>query len=112
MLQIIVWLGCVYLAVKGFEMVRSGLTSGENPAARAVAFLGAALAFVAVPVFFVMAQQQVQATNPFGSPAAYQTPLSPEAQNVIDAGDRAAAALEATADNLEAVADAAARTEK
>ena len=103
MLQIVVWLGCVYLAVKGIDMVRCGLTSGENPAARVTAFLGAGLAFVAVPIFFMMAQQQVQGTTPL----AYQPPLSPEAQNVIAAGDAAMAEISQTADNLEAQADQA-----
>lgn len=55
MLQIIGWLLCVYLVVKGFELVAMKHVS---------AYIGACLAFIAAPLFFWMINEQVAAQQP------------------------------------------------
>lgn len=52
MLQIIGWLLCVYLIVKGCELIAMRHTS---------AYIGAGFALVAAPIFFFMINQQVKA---------------------------------------------------
>jgi hypothetical protein len=55
MLQIIGWLLCVYLIVKGFELVAMKHTS---------AYFGAGIAFLSAPIFFVLINMQSAATTP------------------------------------------------
>jgi hypothetical protein len=53
MLQIIGWLLCVYLVVKGFELI----------AMKSVwSYVGAAIAFIAAPIFLLLINAQSNAT--------------------------------------------------
>ena len=57
MLQIVIWMLCVYFVVKGFEIL-------SNPAQRGpIGQMGAILAFVAAPIFFWLSIEQVGQMN-------------------------------------------------
>lgn len=60
MIQIIGWLLCVYLVVKGCELIAM---QPRNTAAGVVAIIGALIAFIAAPVFVVMLNEQVQSST-------------------------------------------------
>lgn len=71
MLQLVIWLLCVYLVVKGFEIL-------SDPAQRnSFGHFGVALAWIAAPVFFVLSIGQAESMNdnPFaGGLSGFDTP--------------------------------------
>ena len=81
MLQIIGWIACLYLVVKGFELLA---TKERN----AVATTGAVISFIGAVVFFFIIQAQ------------FRTESASDDNAMLDN-------FEAAADNLEAMADAA-----
>lgn len=55
MVQIIGWLLCIYLIVKAFELLAM---QPINDTGRNLAKIGAAIAFIAAPIFFFMLNAQ------------------------------------------------------
>jgi len=100
MLQIIGWLLCVYLVVKGFELI----------AMKSVwAYVGAAIAFVAAPIFLLLINAQSNSPGPLarGSstaelPSATDADLNAVTQESVDAAERALANADAAIANADA----------
>jgi hypothetical protein len=103
MLQIIGWLFCVYLVVKGFELVAMKHVS---------AYIGAGLSFVAAPIFFLLINQQTKAAqgplDQLGSgfeatkSDATDAQANAEAEDASAAADRALKEAEAAIENADA----------
>jgi hypothetical protein len=58
MLQIIGWILCVYLIVKGCELL--SMNTREGVGARAISILGAVVALLAAVGFFLLINEQVR----------------------------------------------------
>jgi len=58
MLQIIGWILCVYLVVKGCELL--SMETREGGVARAISIIGAVIALIASVAFFLLINEQVQ----------------------------------------------------
>ena len=105
MLQIVGWLLCLYLVVKGFELfAMKSLWS----------YIGGSIAFLAAPVFFVMINGQSHARSPsFESDDSYAsvggTPvdLNSESNASVDAASQALANAEASIAAAKAAPDQA-----
>jgi len=61
MLQIIGWILCLYLVVKGFELFSMKREEGYN--ARTLALLGGIIAWLGAVVFFFMVNAQANSSN-------------------------------------------------
>ena len=84
MLQIIGWLLCVYLIVKGFELLAM-----KQP----TAYVGAAIAFLAAPVFFLLINEQSQSSatplRQFGTAETYNSQIDTQVEADAMASDAA-----------------------
>jgi len=61
MLQIIGWILCLYLVVKGFELFSAKREEGSGP--RTLALTGGVIAWLGAVVFFVMVNEQADSSN-------------------------------------------------
>jgi hypothetical protein len=61
MLQIIGWILCLYLVVKGFELFSAKREEGSGP--RTLALLGGIVAWLGAIVFFFMVNAQADSSN-------------------------------------------------
>ena len=80
MLQIIGWLGCLYLAVKGLEIVSSSAFRGSDGELPGFATLAAGLAFVGAAIFSVWLYEQGNGgrSDPPSYPPEYSDPSQSE----------------------------------
>ena len=58
MLQIIIWLGCLYLVLKGLQLLRVGLSASAGSGLRMIGFAGLAIALVGSVTFLMLANNQ------------------------------------------------------
>lgn len=80
MLQIVIWILCVYLVVKGFEIL-------SNPASRTkFGVVGAAIAWIAAPSFFLLSVAQLgqTASNSDGPNGPLNTEAAPTPGSYAD----------------------------
>jgi hypothetical protein len=109
MLQIIIWLGSVYLILKGFEMLQAGLlASDEQSDAKLIVYLGVVAAVLAAIIFIWLANAQVQG-NPSSLNELFSSPDEMPAElgfSIPDAEEAANAAMKA-ANNATDAANAA-----
>ena len=63
MVQIIGWLLCVYLIVKGFELCGYERHDGSRPLLHVI---GAAIAWISAPIFFMFFNMQGEASTAAG----------------------------------------------
>ena len=61
MLQIIGWILCLYLLVKGFELFSAKREEGSGP--RTLALTGGVIAWLGAVVFFFMVNEQADSSN-------------------------------------------------
>jgi hypothetical protein len=72
MLQIIGWLGCLYLLVKGCEIVANKGNRSAEGHLHGGAVIGAGLAFVGAPIFMLLLLAQAGAFERSGRPTMDQ----------------------------------------
>lgn len=92
MLQIIIWMGCVYFVVKGLEIA-------SRPNLKPVGIAAAVVAFLAAPVFYLVAEAQVASSALQGISTSDDPAF--EGLDHEDASAAANAALENAAEAIE-----------
>jgi hypothetical protein len=90
MLQIIGWLGCLYLLIKGFEILSDSAYGTPEGWLKGTAVLAIALAFIGSIVFSIWLLVQggeisVTRTQPYAESAAPRFELNSDDQNLIEA---------------------------
>lgn len=70
LLQIIIWMGCVYLILKGISVLQTGLASGNEKKGEllALGYAAVIIAIGAAVVFFGLAETQVASLQEIRSP--------------------------------------------
>ena len=66
MLQIITWLGCFYLVIKGLQLLQQSQLAPERSSARSTGYIGFILSLLGAAFFVYIAGQQVQSSGALG----------------------------------------------
>jgi hypothetical protein len=76
MLQILGWLGCFYLVLKGVQVLQTGLASSHKERPFLIVIGGCTLAacVIGAIVFVVLINAQANSTSSFATPNALSTP--------------------------------------
>ena len=74
-LQIIVWLGCFYLVLKGLQLLQAGLAAPDDKGSVVLTgYIGFILGVGGAIAFFVMANSQVENTGLMGATSSNASP--------------------------------------
>ena len=109
MLQIVGWLGCVYLFVKAFEIGSSSAhrdEKGEVNSPAAIAIAVSAVASIGFAVWILLQGAAIDSASPYGSLSSYDSSYSDD--EAAAAADAAMADVEANIEAAQAAVDSAA----